>query len=90
MVFEWDEAKSRRALEERGDYAAAVFADPHRLERLNRRRDYGEERRQTVGEVDGSILFVVYTFRGEAIRIISARRAHDEEERTYREGKTWE
>jgi len=92
MLFEWDEAKSRRTFAERGfdfAYAARVFVDPNRLERVDRRRDYGEERRQTVGEVDGKTFFVVFTLRGEAIRIVSARRAHEHEDQAYREGKAW-
>lgn len=92
MIFEWDETKSRRTYADRGfDFAHAVrvFADPYRLERLDRRRDYGEERRQTIGEVDGKTFFVVFTQRGEAVRIISARRAHDHEDQAYREGKAW-
>lgn len=92
MIFEWDETKSRRCFAERGfDFAHAslIFADEDRVERMDRRRDYGEERWQTIGEVGGKIYFVVFTYRGEAIRIISARRAHEQEERVYREGKAW-
>ncbi len=92
MIFEWDHAKSDVTFRQRGfdfAYAARVFADAHRLERIDWRRDYGEERRQTIGEVEGRIFFVVFTNRPNAIRIISARRAHDHEEAAYREGKTW-
>jgi len=48
MLFEWDEAKSRRNLSERGfgfEYAARIFLNPT-LERLDNRRDYGEVRIQ--------------------------------------------
>lgn len=92
MIFEWDDGKSHRNLAERGfdfGHAARVFGDANRLERVDQRRDYGEERRQTIGEVDGKTFLVVFTWRGEAIRIISARRAHDHEDRAYREGKVW-
>lgn len=92
MIFEWDETKSLRNLAERGfdfAYAVQVFADSRRLERVDTRRDYGEERRQTIGGVDGRAFFVVFTRRGLAIRIISARRAHDHEEKAYREGGAW-
>ena len=77
MLFEWDEAKSKRNLLERGfgfDYAAGIFADLT-LERRDERRDYGEIRIQAVGRVGEDILFVVYTNRGDVRRIISARRA---------------
>jgi uncharacterized DUF497 family protein len=46
MLFEWDEAKSRRNLNERGfgfEYAARIFLSPT-LERLDNRREYGEVR----------------------------------------------
>jgi hypothetical protein len=66
-----------------------VFADERRLERVDRRRDYQEERRQTIGEIAGKTYFVVFTLRGEVIRIISARRAHDHEDQAYRKGKPW-
>src|SRR5437899_11028018 len=48
-----------------------VFADPLRVERVDRRREYAEERRQAVGTVRGQVLFVVYTLRGEVRRLIS-------------------
>ena len=92
MLFEWDESKSRRNLAERGfdfGYATQVFADPDRLERIDTRRNYGEERRQTVGAVADTILFVAFTLRGEAIRIISARRADEHETEAYHEGAAW-
>ena len=44
MLFEWDEAKSQRNLNERGfgfEYAARVFLGPT-LERPDNRREYGE------------------------------------------------
>ena len=92
MIFEWDERKNRLTFAARGfdfAHAARVFADERRLERVDRRHDYGEERRQTIGEVDGRIFFVAFTQRGNAVRIISARRAHDHEETAYREGAAW-
>ena len=55
--------------------ALEVFADPLRVERVNRRREYAEERREVVGMVRDQMLFVVYTLRGEVRRLISARRA---------------
>lgn len=81
MLFEWDEAKSRRTLSERGfgfDYAVRIFLGPT-LEREDRRRDYGEVRMQAIGETGGDVLFVVYTDRGEVRHIISARLANRRE-----------
>ena len=85
MLFEWDEAKSRRNLNERGfgfEYAARIFLNPT-LERLDNRREYGEVRIQAIGRVIDDILFVVYTDRGDARHIISARLASRKERRLW-------
>ncbi|MGB6539296.1 MAG: BrnT family toxin [Xanthobacteraceae bacterium] len=85
MLLEWDEAKSRRNLNERGfdfEYAARVFLGPT-LERLDNRREYGEVRVQVIGRVIDNILFVVYTDRGDARHIISARLASRKERRLW-------
>jgi len=90
VEFEWDPAKDAANLAKHGvsfAQAARVFADPRRLERIDRRQDYGEERRQTIGAVDGRVLLLAYTLRGRRVRLISARRAHDHEERAYRQGQ---
>ena len=49
------------------------------------RHDYREERRLTVGSIEGRIYAVAYTMRGEIIRLISARKANHRERRKYRE-----
>jgi uncharacterized protein len=85
MLFEWDEAKSRRTLSERGfgfDYAAQIFLAPT-LEKQDDRRDYGEIRMQAIGQVGGDVLFVVYTDRGNARHIISARLANRKERNSW-------
>jgi len=58
-------------------YAALLFDDPHRIEWLHGRVDYGESRWQTIGAIDGRGFFVACTLRGARLRIISARRAHE-------------
>jgi hypothetical protein len=90
--FEWDEVKSDRCFRERGfDFAhvTKVFLDPRRIERADRRKAYGELRHQTIGTIDRRTFFVAFTIRGGAIRIISARRAHDHEDEAYRQGTAW-
>jgi uncharacterized DUF497 family protein len=64
--------------------AALVFADPMRIERLDDSKDNtsGEECWQTLGRV-GKVVFVVYTERGENIRLVSARLATKAEKRSY-------
>jgi uncharacterized protein len=63
--------------------AAGIFAGPT-LEWRDLRQDYREERWIAVGMVNRRELTVVYTLRGQHRRIISARRAHRNERRTYR------
>jgi uncharacterized DUF497 family protein len=82
---EWDENKRLANIAKHGiDFAdaAQVFEGPIR-EREERRRDYREDRFSTVGEVDGRLLYVVYTRRRDRIRIISARRAGQDEREEY-------
>jgi uncharacterized DUF497 family protein len=66
------------------ELAQLVFADPNRLERLDRSESNksGEERWQTLG-MAGKVLLVVYTERGEKKRLISARLADKAERRCY-------
>ena len=69
----------------RFDYAARVFDDPYRIEREDSSLEYGEPRYQALGSVAGHVLFVAFTYRGEARRIIAARRATRYERRQYHE-----
>jgi uncharacterized DUF497 family protein len=43
-----------------------------------------EERYVTTGEIDGPFFTAVWTWRGDAVRLISVRRARDEEEKRRR------
>jgi len=83
--FEWDPEKEAENVKERGVYfdaAALAFYDHFRMERYDDDSSEIEERWQTMGFVD-DVLFVVYTERGDAIRIISARVAEPFERRIY-------
>jgi uncharacterized protein len=83
--FEWDEGKRASNLAKHGvDFRRAVqIFDTPTFERPDRRRDYGELRIRCLGEIDGRIYNVVYTWRGLVRRIISARKANAREQRTY-------
>jgi uncharacterized DUF497 family protein len=86
--FEWDPVKAASNLRKHGvpfPYATGVFDDPRRLETLDARRRYGEERRVTIGTIDGRVYVVAYTRRRAVIRLISARRANGRETRAYRQ-----
>jgi uncharacterized DUF497 family protein len=84
--FEWDQRKSEACLRERGfdfTYAAHAFADPWRRIRPDHRYTYGEDRFQLLGSIDGRVFALVFTRRGDAFRIISARRANQREVKRY-------
>lgn len=74
MFFEWDERKREQTIRECGVdmvYAAQIFEGPV-LARVDDRQDYGEERFIAVGMVDDECLVVVYSLRGDRIRLITA------------------
>lgn len=89
MRFSWDEHKNltnQRKHRVSFEAAARVFIDTNRIERYDDQGDYGEDRWVTIGIVGPALLAVVYTVRdedGEAIRLISARRANAQEKRAY-------
>ena len=86
MEFERDGAKSDACFAHRGfDFAYVVraFLDEDRIIGRDRRWDYGEDRYRLLGAVEGRVFVVVFTMRGSAIRIISARKANGREVRQY-------
>jgi len=87
LEFEWHDAKAEANLQAHGvsfDLARTVFKDPFAVERLDDREDYGERRFVIVGMAEGGVvLFVAYTEREDRMRIISARRATQNEQDDY-------
>jgi len=87
--FEWDEDKAASNIRKHGvDFADAVgvFDDPLAFAMPD--DDPIEDRFIGLGnDTLGRLLVVVYTIRGEKIRIISARRATPSERRTYERGQ---
>jgi uncharacterized protein len=87
LEFEWHNAKAEANLGVHGvsfDLAKTVFEGPFAIERLDDREDYGEARFVLIGMAEGNILlFVAYTERGGRIRLISARRATQDEQDDY-------
>jgi uncharacterized protein len=86
LEFQWDPAKAASNLQKHGvsfDYAARVFLDQRRQDGVDRRHTYGEERRITIGSIEGRVYVVAYTRRRAAIRLISARKANDRETQKY-------
>jgi uncharacterized protein len=85
-MFEWDENKRLRIIEERGlDFrdAAAVFDGRPAIHAMSQRND--EDRIVSTAAIHGKLYTVVWMWRGENQRIISFRRARYGEERAYRQ-----
>ncbi|HEY5047257.1 MAG TPA: BrnT family toxin [Rhizomicrobium sp.] len=84
-MFEWDEAKRLRTIEERGlDFVDAVLVFDGRPA-VHIPATYGnEERVLSVASIEGRFYTVVWTWRSGFRRIISFRRSRDGEENLYR------
>lgn len=88
MLFVWDENKEKINIAKHGlDFstAALVFRDQNRLEWFDEAHSDDEDRYITIGEINGIavVLMVVYTERGNTIRLISARKATKHERKVY-------
>lgn len=87
MRYQWDKDKAATNLSKHGiDFADAVsvFSDDLAITTQDKRFD--EERFITIGmDVFGRVLILVYTFRGNQIRVISARKATRPERKQYEE-----
>jgi hypothetical protein len=84
MDFEFDPAKSAANLKKHGiDFIGtpALWSDPDRLEIPARSLD--EPRTQVIGRIGDLVWSAFATIRGDRVRIISVRRARDEEEAAY-------
>ena len=87
MQIEYDEAKRQANLTKHGvDFllVVQVLLDPERLDWIDERNDYREERRVCVGDVQGRVYVLVYTRRHDVVRVISARKANEREQTKYR------
>lgn len=85
IAVEWDDNKNTINIKKHGisfATAALVFADEERIEYYDKLHSHDEDRYVVIGCVQG-ILYVVYTMRNEAARIISARMATSTERKIY-------
>ena len=87
MVFEWDEEKAKRNEVKHGvtfGEAKTVFNDPFALTISDPDHSDEEDRWLDIGlSVEGKLLVVWYTERGERIRIIGCRKTTRAEEKAY-------
>lgn len=92
MGFEWDQQSKAginfRRHGVRMPEAIPVFDDPNAITITDEESDPDEQRFVTLGTgATGRLLVVVYTYRGEIIRIISARPAEPHERNEYEAGQ---
>ena len=85
--FEWDDTKASTNFRKHGvrfEEAKPIFDDPHSLTVTDDESDADEQRFVTIGMgALGRVLVVIYTYRDENIRLISARLAEPHEEQAY-------
>ena len=84
--FEWDIEKAAANFDKHGvafQEAVAAFLDAFAVERIDDRKDYGEERINMLAMCRGTVVHVTYSERGHRIRIISARQAEKHEQEDY-------
>ena len=87
MEVEFDPDKNERNIRERGlsFELAAEFDFESALIREDTRRDYGESRFRSLGFIGPELHALVFTVRGDALRIISLRKANRRERTLYEE-----
>lgn len=86
MEFEWDERKRAQIIKDRAlDFVSAprFFDGRPAIHQPSPRNE--EERWKTTAEIEEGFFTVVWMWRGENIRVITMRRAHEQEIRTYRQ-----
>ncbi|AFY62779.1 BrnT family toxin [Synechococcus sp. PCC 6312] len=84
VKFEWDEAKAQSNLFKHGlsfEDATAVFFQEDAIDVSDNR--YGEQRWQRFLYQSGELICIVWTWRGEVVRIISVRRANQRERNKF-------
>lgn len=89
MPFEWDEEKAKINLKKHKvgfEEAKSVFGDPFTITIDDPEHSKEEQRFIDIGKsVNGKLLVIAYTERGNKIRIISCRKATTAERRKYEE-----
>lgn len=91
LAFEWDESKAKVNTRKHGvtfEEASTVFADPLSVTIYDPVHSDDEDRYITLGESQRRrLLVVVFTDRGDRIRLISARIATRRERKGYEKGR---
>ncbi|HKH48324.1 MAG TPA: BrnT family toxin [Thermoanaerobaculia bacterium] len=92
LIFEWDEEKAESNYRKHGvsfEEAKTVLGDPLSVTVDDLRHSIREHRYIDIGlSAQERLLVVVYTERGETIRLVSSREATRAERKIYEEGDT--
>lgn len=87
----FDKEKNRKNINKHGlelSFGSIVLKDKNLIEALDGRMNYGEERWNALGMVDGKIYAVTYTERSNGQHFISVRLADRREADTYMKSVT--
>ena len=90
-MFEFDTTKSDANKAKHGiDFiqAQALWKDDASVEIRSKQLQHSEERRLRIGGIGKRIWVAIVTHRGEAIRIMSVRRARADEVKLYEQART--
>ncbi|AZR95111.1 hypothetical protein BBB39_16125 [Bordetella trematum] len=90
MDITYDPAKNDKNIAERGlsFELAHGFEWNSALVIEDARQDYSEVRYQALGKIDERLYMLVFTVRGEAIRVISLRKANSREVARYEKAQS--
>ncbi len=87
MGVVWDQEKAKQNVQKHGVRfadAALVLDDPYAITITDYESEPAETRWVTLGaDAQGRVVVVVYTYRGEDVRLISARPAEPQERKEY-------
>jgi uncharacterized protein len=85
VKLEWDDKKRNKALAERGlDFADVVWVDwDTAFTGEDTRVDYAEARFVTMAPINNRLCVFAWCQRGEALRVISLRKANEKERNKY-------
>ena len=86
MFFEFDPKKSPKNKEKHGiDFleGQAIFTDPRAIRHIPETSHDGEAYWKAVGQTQDKLWTVIYVQRGDTVRIVSIRRAREEEREQY-------
>ena len=87
MIFEWDYNKAKENEAKHGisfEIAEHVFSS-NMIAKEDTRQDYQEKRYTAFSLYFGRCINIIYTLRGNKIRIISMRKANEHETKRYQE-----